>query len=96
MVWSGCDLRCGRVHTRLCQRRDTQSERAAIDDQLRDVCHEQVYHLELMYIVFVNGDPLQVIYETRQAPIESVSDSAIMIGSINLPGGDCAESLPQL
>ena len=49
-----------------------------------------------MYIVFVNGDPLQVIYETRQAPIESVSDSAIMIGSINLPGGDCAESLPQL
>ena len=60
MVWSGCDLRCGRVHTCLCHRRDTQSERAAIDDQLRDVCHEQVYHLELMYIVFVNGDPLQV------------------------------------
>ena len=46
--------------------------------------------------MFVNSDPLQVIYETRQAPNESVSDTGIMIGSINLSGGDCAESLPQL
>ena len=38
----------------------------------------------------------QVISEIRQAPNESVSDSVIMTCSINLSGGDCAESLRQL
>ena len=37
-----------------------------------------------------------MISEIRQAPNESVSDSVIMTCSINLSGGDCAESLPQL
>ena len=59
MAWSGCDLRCERDHFCLGHRSDRKSERAAIDAQLRDVCHEQVVPLELMYIVFVNCNPLQ-------------------------------------